>query len=110
MKILYTDVLKEDYFSAIWLGTAFSLIALGFLVHQLIKIKKGNADWGRIFLSAALVMLISLFIYNVARAVNEGVKEEYKATITDFNEVHDKGYEIVDREGEIYTLVKFGED
>lgn len=106
MKILYVDVLKEDYFAAIWYGTAFSLIALGFLVFQLIKIKKGTSDWSRVFLSIALVMLISFFAYSTVRAVNEGVKEEYKATITDFNEVHDKGYEIVDREGEIYTLVK----
>lgn len=106
MKILYTDVLKEDYFVTIWYGVSFSLIALGFLVYQLIKIKKGKSDWGRVFLSIALVALISLFTYNTVRAVNEGVKEEYKATITDFNEVHDKGYEIVGREGEIYTLVK----
>lgn len=106
MKILYTDVLKEDYFATIWYGTAFSLIALGFLVYQLIKIKKGNSDWGRVFLSIALVILISLFAYSTVRAVKEGIKEEYKATITDFNEVYDKGYEIVDREGEIYTLVK----
>lgn len=109
MKILYADALKEDYFAAIWYGTAFSLIALGFLVFQLIKLKKSGFDWSRILLSVALVILMFFLSYSTGRTVHEGVHVQYKATITDFNVVHDKGFEIIDRKGDLYTLVKVGE-
>lgn len=50
---------------------------------------------------------IGVFLaYGSYQMYKDGAEVTYKATITDFNEVYDKGYEIVDREGEIYTLVK----
>lgn len=60
-----------------------------------------------LFLIAAFFIVIDLtFFVGFNESLDRKVNHEYKATITDFNEVHDKGYEIVDREGKIYTLVK----
>lgn len=52
------------------------------------------------------MLLVGLLTYGGYCFHTEGVGAEYQATITDFNEVYDNGYEIIGREGEIYTLVK----
>lgn len=36
----------------------------------------------------------------------DGAYVEYKAKITDFNQVHKNGYKIIGKEGKIYTLEK----
>jgi hypothetical protein len=49
-----------------------------------------------LLLAAGLTMLINL--------VKDGPDRTFQAIITDFNEVYTNGYEIVERDGKIYTL------
>ncbi|MDF1511098.1 MULTISPECIES: hypothetical protein [Bacillaceae] len=44
------------------------------------------------------------FIYGIYDTVSSGPDVTYKALITDFNEVYEQGYEIVDQDGKIYTI------
>ena len=43
-------------------------------------------------------------IFGIAGLIKDGPDRTFQATITDFNEVYNNGYEIVDRDGKIYTL------
>lgn len=60
--------------------------------------------------SGFLVSVVCLIAFSVLTYFSYGWATEYqtkyKVTIDDFNEVHDGGYEIVDQEGDIYTVIK----
>lgn len=65
----------------------------------------------RKFILASLIgMVFVLWSVVFIRLITVGPDVTYKATITDFNEVYHNGYEIVDREGEIYILRKVDDD
>jgi len=52
-----------------------------------------------------LLFLVALVLL-LWHEIEQGVNVTYKATITDFNEVYENGYKIVDRDGDIYILEK----
>ena len=55
-------------------------------------------------LTAAALLLTALFSAIFYGGIKAGPTVQYKAIITDFNEVYNNGYEIIDREGNIYIL------
>ena len=48
----------------------------------------------------------SLFSAAMVSTIQEGPEVTYRAKVTDFNEVYEKGYEVVGRNGAIYLLQK----
>lgn len=52
----------------------------------------------------SIIASISIFL-NISH-INAGAKIEYKAVITDFNEVYNNGYKIINQDGSIYILEK----
>jgi len=55
------------------------------------------------FLCLAGVVTTTL---GINQSFKSGVEIEYKVTVTDFNEIYNNGYEIINQEGKIYTLKK----
>lgn len=85
------------------------LVALGLVVALIFHAFK-DGEFENLFAVAFLILIALILFKGFDKSLDHKMVYEYKATITDFNEVHDKGYEIVDREGEIYMLVKKEED
>ncbi|WP_214771350.1 hypothetical protein [Exiguobacterium sp. s133] len=105
MKILsekeYYDFHPALGFICLVCGLLLLCAVVAFIVEAF---KEGRFD---LFLASMVLVIFSLMLFQgFNESLDHKMVYEYKAIITDFNEVHDKGYEIVDREGEIYTLVK----
>ncbi|RKJ50019.1 hypothetical protein D7X33_32730 [Butyricicoccus sp. 1XD8-22] len=83
-----------------------TLILLSVFIGGIISVIQSGFENTDLIVLLFLMGLFLLFGYATYSAYNEGVYVEYKATITDFNEVFNNGYEIVGNEGEIYTLKK----
>lgn len=81
------------------------LFLLGLVIAMIFTvIKEGDYEY---LLPIIFVTVISVPMFvGFNASLDRKMIYKYKATITDFNEVYDKGYEITDREGEIYTLIK----
>lgn len=60
------------------------------------------------FIYGAIVfgVLASILVFLAIATHRSDPRVEYKALITDFNEVYEQGYKIISQEGKIYTLEK----
>lgn len=105
MKILSEREYYEFHPALGFICLAGGLLLLCAVVAFIIEaFKEGRFD---LFFGSMVLIVFSLMLFQgFKESLDHKMVYEYKATITDFNEVHDKGYEIVDREGEIYTLIK----
>lgn len=107
MEILMEGKEMADFvFQLVFIGyvaVLFGAFSVSFFVDWLKKRNnKSEVKFGSIVcgLIALLFMFLGLSMYN------DGATEYYKVKITDFNEVFEQGYEIVDQEGKIYKIVK----
>lgn len=107
MEILSGQVLKGEYY---FILTVLSLIGLLFLIMSVGILISMISDKDFTFNNVAgtivcgvVALLVSFGLYT---AYQKGAEVQYKATVTDFNEVYDQGYEIIGNEGKIYTLKK----
>lgn len=85
------------------IGLVFAVIVLGLIIDS---IKDENIT--PLFLAVGFSILAAFCIFAFVSSLDHKMVYEYKVTITDFNEVHEKGYEIIDQEGKIYTVTKNG--
>jgi hypothetical protein len=111
MQILSENVLWGEYITVATLlaiaGSLFGYIGYN-AIAQLVK-GKIPIHFPNIAL-CTLTVLSSLFLYaTCALAIHQGAEVEYKVVITDYNEVFNQGFEIVDKEGDISTIKKVGE-
>lgn len=103
MEILNTIPGSVDGFG-IFFGIVFGLFALFFLIGFFASITTNDvgAAIGCVFF-VTVSGLISVF---GTKASLEKSPDQYEAVVTDFNEVYNNGYEIVEQRGDIYILTK----
>jgi 4-hydroxybenzoate polyprenyltransferase len=99
VEIVAETVLWGRYFALI-----IALIALLTLTAILLIGEFVGEDPPSLWFVMLGAVIAFVIISDIAYAVNKGPETQYKAIITDFNEVYSQGYEIVDREGGIYIL------
>lgn len=100
------EILSEstEWASFIFLTALISIMALlaWYVVGLFITYKyKEVIDYafGAVFTFVAVIATLG-----VIAIIDAGPDTYYKATITDFNEVYEQGYEIVEQDGKIFTL------
>lgn len=107
MEILSTEVMSGLTLGWSIIGTVLILVGVFGILLFLIGVTEGEGA----VLTIGLVLAVVGF--GLVAVINSNFSYEYeqhKVTITDFNEVHKQGYEIIEQEGEIYTVQKKGAD
>lgn len=99
MEIVAETVLWGRYFALIIISIALLTLTAILLIGEFVG--EDPSDLLFVILGAVITFVI---ISNIAYAVNNGPETQYKAIISDFNEVYSQGYEIVGREGDLYIL------
>ena len=114
------QILSESEYTH-WMYTTgyygvFDVIALIMLIVLILGVAiffvSGNFDAEESLLKVALIMMIIGFIGIVTSVIIAPTTKPYtevKATVSDWNVVHDEGWEVVEQEGEIVTLRKYEE-
>ena len=106
MKILSTEVL-----TGISDGWAFLCILLFFVgIAGALVLISGILDGDTVTMCVGTMLLLCMPLAFTLDAAHDYEYEQHKVLISDFNEVHQDGYEIVDQEGEIYTIQLKGAD
>lgn len=77
--------------------------AIGFSAWLTVEVLKTEDSFPAVLVPFAVLLLMCFCGF---RIVSNGVPVEYKATITNIEEVTKNGYVIVEQEGQIYTLEK----
>ena len=106
MKILSsTEHFGEFYIAVVVLlvCTIFLINWFGYEFMSWIKDMSNYKSYGFLFFTFATSIGFAYMMYCIHKI---GPTIEYKALVTDFNEVYENGYVVVDREGEIYILEK----
>ena len=62
--------------------------------------------WGGVIVAILFLAMALTFAFMGNNRYEEGIEIEHKVLITDYNEVYDKGYEVVEQEGDIFTIKK----
>lgn len=96
MEILAT---YENYSLGITMGALFILIAI---IGAIIGVSKNGS-----LLIGAIVTILA--IGGIFLVVNDPSITYYNAIVTDWNEVYEQGYEVVEQNGKTVTLRKVGE-
>jgi hypothetical protein len=78
----------------------FGSVVIAIIVSAIKGEANSDSILGAVVLAIITAGLAWLLIYKIA----QGPQTTYKAKITDFNVVYEKGYEIVDKDGELYTI------
>ena len=99
MEIVAETALWGRYFALIIISIALLTVAAILLIAEFV----GEDPPALLFVMLGAVITF-VNISNIAYMVNNGPETQYKAIITDFNEVYSQGYEIVGREGDLYIL------
>ena len=99
MEIVAETVLWGQYFTLIIFCNSLLTVATILLIGEFVG--EDPPDLLFVILGAVITFVI---ISNIAYMVNKGPETQYKAIITDFNEVYSQGYEIVGHEGGVYIL------
>lgn len=83
---------------AVALGCAAVLLAL------ISEIVRGEV-YGEYIAGFVVALVFGIVgILGFIDVIKDGPPVEYKALITDFNEVYTQGYEIIERDGKLYTI------
>lgn len=107
MKILSTEVISGLGDGWMVVGVILILLGVAGIVTCLVALTEGDFT---VSMFGLFLALTSLGIVGLIDAEYGYEYEQHKVTITDINEVHEKGYEIIEQEGEIYTVQKKGAD
>jgi hypothetical protein len=99
VEIVAETVLWGRYFALIIISIALLTLTAILLIVEFVG--EDPPSLLSVILGAVNAFVI---ISAIAYVVNNGPETQYKAIITDFNEVYSQGYEIVGREGDLYIL------
>lgn len=98
MEILSETTRDLEYLVIIGIWFFIALIGIAMISSSIIEGRfKSELLMGLIILSLSMFVLFR---------IKDIDNTEYKVIITDFNEVYNNGYEIVDKDGKIYTVRK----
>lgn len=98
MEILSETTRDLEYLIIIGIWFFIALIGVAMIANSIIEGRfKSELLMGLIILSLSMFVLFR---------IKDIDNTEYKVIITDFNEVYNNGYEIVDKDGKIYTVRK----
>ena len=98
MEILSETTRDLEYLIIIGIWFFIALIGVAMIANSIIEGRfKSELLMGLIILSLSMFVLFR---------IKDIDNTEYKVIITDFNEVYNNGYEIVDKDGQIYTVRK----
>lgn len=108
MEILSETVHSGEFFFFIGIlsivAVVCAVMAIGFIVDFISK-KKIDANYAAGFLvTAVLSVFLGIFI---SVSVKQGAHVTYRATVSDYNQVYEQGYEVIGHEGEIVLLQKY---
>jgi predicted tellurium resistance membrane protein TerC len=82
-------------------GILFLLVGVGSTLAGFLECESGIAAFGAFLLVIAIPMMI---------VSNDGdftkSHKEYKVLVTDYNEIYEKGYEIIAQDGKMLTIKK----
>ena len=102
---------KTEYYSFHPILGIFCLIIgiafLGLVVAMIIEAFK-KEEYALIPISLFFIVLAVVLFLGYNTSLDREMVYEYKVIITDFNEVYEKGYEVTDQNGKIYTVTKHG--
>lgn len=105
MEILSESVLKGEYYFVLFILITVALILFTLIISISASLIKGKEEIREYIASGSILLLIAIgFTIGGYFAYKEGPDVEYKAIITDYNEVHKGGYEITGQEGRIVTF------
>jgi hypothetical protein len=74
------------------------------VVAIIANVVTNTASGGEVVGALVCAVFSGLFIWMFVGATAQGPETTYKAKITDFNVVYEKGYEIIEKDGELYTI------
>jgi vacuolar-type H+-ATPase subunit I/STV1 len=78
----------------------FASMVIGLIVDAIKGEAGGDSIVGVVVCAIITAGLLWILVYTIA----QGPETTYKAKITDFNVVYEKGYEIIEKDGELYTI------
>ncbi|MDQ0154950.1 hypothetical protein [Robertmurraya andreesenii] len=91
----------------VFLLMIFGGLALAFsvgLIAIIIDVVSGQGSSEHFFGGILAIGVAVISVLVAVDVVRDGPDITYKATITDFNEVYTQGYEIIEKDGNLYTL------
>lgn len=106
------DILSEtthyiSHYLAVIFVSIITLVALGLsliiIIMSIIEKEFGWNEFGALLCCLGLGIVLT---FATVQGIKQGATVTYKATVTDFNEVYNNGYEITGRDGEMYILKK----
>lgn len=105
MEILAENTLYGPHIIALALTFLFGALFWLFLVCGIASISTEGVDGpgdyiALLFITAVALLMTIAFVFGI----KEGPEVTYDATITDFNEVYEQGYEIVEQRGKIFVI------
>ena len=106
MEILATVEDKGTYMLVMIVLSGFSLMLLSLAIYMVVDSIKNHFGFNEFFALIACLILSGFTGLGAFGQYKDGVHVEYKATITDFNEVYNNGYVITGQEGKLYILEK----
>lgn len=107
MEILSERVLNGEYYFLLCVLIGLSLLFFALLIFMVVDVIRGKEEISEYIFPGIVVSIISIVCgFGGYLAYKEGPDVEYKAAITDYNEVYKDGYKVVRHEGKIVTLKK----
>ena len=107
MKILSTEVLTG--ISDGWGFVCVILLLLGIASIFVILYGVSEAE-PDVIIVGFLLAVVGFGLVTIISSDRSYEYEQHKALVKDFEELHDKGYEIIEQEGEIFTIQLKGAD
>jgi hypothetical protein len=110
-----TEILTQhtnygEYWSFLIFIGSLSLLIAGTVVALTVSAIKGEVSGDGILGAVVLAIITALCVWGFVFTIAQGPETTYKAKITDFNVVYEKGYEIIEKDGELYTIRESEDD
>lgn len=105
MKILAENIHWGTYYSITTIASILCLLTLFMTVALLIeavKDKSAELAFGSVLYFAITVLIAVMLSFELVA----GPTISYEAIVTDYNEVYENGYEVIEQNGDITTLRK----
>lgn len=84
----------------------FTLLFLAALIGGIAVTFEEGASAENVIGTLAIGIITAVLITCLVLGIKQGPETKYKAIVTDYNEVYDAGYTVVNTEGKIVTLTK----
>ena len=88
------------------------MLAILFIIGLLVTVFSLSTNHDGFIITSIIITLLSIIVCGVIVLISPQDKPhtEVKATVSDWNQVYEEGWEVIDQEGEIVTLRKYHEE